>query len=300
MNNWNLKDKRVIAYDAIYGSDIFNQLPPKKVEKVYNYYDNIYNDFNNYHNLQQRKENNKYINKKQFKKNPSSPNFKTTYNQSYIYNNNMNLEKNNKENEKIQINNISQKEINNCRKRNIDSLKSNIFNDKIKEKQNQMFNSNKTINNIWNTNLDWRNAKSELVFYNKNNNYNKNKIEDLKKEKIKNFYKNKNIMNHQFKINDSKNIDMIQIKKDLENEGIHLFNMEYKSNFLNGHKDQSVTFKIRENSPNEFRKKLDNYINNEELNLLNIHNYKVDINPKKYYQGNQKNCKYKKESKIKE
>ena len=107
-------------------------------------------------------------------------------------------------------------------------------------------------------------------------------------------------MNHQFKINDSKNIDMIQIKKDLENEGIHLFNMEYKSNFLNGHKDQSVTFKIRENSPNEFRKKLDNYINNEELNLLNIHNYKVDINPKKYYQGNQKNCKYKKESKIKE
>ena len=300
MNNWNLKDKRVIAYDAIYGSDIFNQLPPKKVEKVYNYYDNIYNDFNNYHNLQQRKENNKYINKKQFKKNPSSPNFKTTYNQSYIYNNNMNLEKNNKENEKIQINNISQKEINNCRKRNIDSLKSNIFNDKMKEKQNKKFNSNKTINNIWNTNLDWRNAKSELVFYNKNNNYNKNKIEDLKKEKIKNFYKNKNIMNHQFKINDSKNIDMIQIKKDLENEGIHLFNMEYKSNFLNGHKDQSVTFKIRENSPNEFRKKLDNYINNEELNLLNIHNYKVDINPKKYYQGNQKNCKYKKESKIKE
>jgi hypothetical protein len=300
MNNWNLKDKRVIAYDAIYGSDIFNQLPPKKVEKVYNYYDNIYNDFNNYHNLQQRKENNKYINKKQFKKNPSSPNFKTTYNQSYIYNNNMNLEKNNKENEKIQINNISQKEINNCRKRNIDSLKSNIFNDKIKEKQNKKFNSNKSINNIWNTNLDWRNAKSELVFYNKNNNYNKNKIEDLKKEKIKNFYKNKNIMNHQFKINDSKNIDMIQIKKDLENEGIHLFNMEYKSNFLNGHKDQSVTFKIRENSPNEFRKKLENYINNEELNLLNIHNYKVDINPKKYYQGNQKNCKYKKESKIKE
>jgi hypothetical protein len=299
MNNWNLKDKRVIAYDAIYGSDIFNQLPPKKVEKVYNYYDNIYNDFNNYHNLQQRKENNKYINKKQFKKNPSSPNFKTTYNQSFIYNNNMNLEKNNKENEKIQINNISQKEINNCRKRNIDSLKSNIFNDKIKEKQNKKFNSNKTINNIWNTNLDWRNAKSELVFYNKNNNYNKNKIEDLKKEKIKNFYKNKNIMNHQFKINDSKNIDMIQIKKDLENEGIHLFNMEYKSNFLNGHKDQSVTFKIRENSPNEFRKKLDNYINNEELNLLNIQNYK-DINPKKYYQGNQKNCKYKKESKIKE
>ncbi len=300
MNNWNLKDKRVIAYDAIYGSDIFNQLPPKKVEKVYNYYDNIYNDFNNYHNLQKRKDNNKYINKKQFKKNPSSPNFKTTYNQSYIYNNNMNLEKNNKENEKININNISHKEINNCRKRNIDSLKSNIFNDKIKEKQNKIFNSNKTINNIWNTNLDWRNAKSELVFYNKNNNYNKNKIEDLKKEKIKNFYKNKNIMNHQFKINDSKNIDMIQIKKDLENEGIHLFNMEYKSNFLNGHKDQSVTFKIRENSPNEFRKKLDNYINNEELNLLNIHNYKVDINPKKYYQGNQKNCKYKKESKIKE
>ena len=197
MNNWNLKDKRVIAYDAIYGSDIFNQLPPKKVEKVYNYYDNIYNDFNNYHNLQQRKENNKYINKKQFKKNPSSPNFKTTYNQSYIYNNNMNLEKNNKENQKIHINNnISQKKINNCRKINIDSLKSNIFNDKIKEKQNQMFNSNKTINNIWNTNLDWRNAKSELIFYNDNlypqyDNSSNNRINELKREKLRQFYNNK-------------------------------------------------------------------------------------------------------------
>ena len=46
-------DKRIKAYNAIYGSDIFNQLPDKKVEKVnYNYYDDNYNDFKNHYNLQ--------------------------------------------------------------------------------------------------------------------------------------------------------------------------------------------------------------------------------------------------------
>jgi len=296
-------DKRFKVYNAIYGSDIFNQLPDKKVEKVnYNYYDDNYNDFKNYHNLQNYVNNN--IKKKVvFQRNSSSPNFKTVHTQSFNNNKKNHFEK------VLNNNNISKKENltqNNCRKSKIDSLKSNIFNDKLKEKQNKKIDNSYKIgfNNNWNTNLDWRNAKSELVFYNNNHypqydNSSNNKINDLKKEKIKNFYKNKNIMNHQYKINNSNHIDMIKVKKDFENNGMHLFDVEFKSNFLNGHKDQSISFKFRENDPNEFRKKLNSYINNQDLNLINIKNYKVDINPKRYFQGNQKDCHYIKESKIK-
>ena len=195
-------DKRFKVYNAIYGSDIFNQLPDKKVEKVnYNYYDDNYNDFKNYHNLQNYVNNN--IKKKVvFQRNSSSPNFKTVHTQSFNNNKKNHFEK------VLNNNNISKKENltqNNCRKSKIDSLKSNIFNDKLKEKQNKKIDNSYKIgfNNNWNTNLDWRNAKSELVFYNDNHypqydNSSNNKITELKKEKIKNFYKNKNIMNHQY------------------------------------------------------------------------------------------------------
>ena len=50
------------------------------------------------------------------------------------------------------------------------------------------------LHNDWNTNLDWRNAKSELIFYNDNQypQYDKssnNKLSTNKREKIINFYK---------------------------------------------------------------------------------------------------------------
>ena len=71
-----------------------------------------------------------------------------------------------------------------------------LSNDKVKEKQNNKIdNSYKMIlHNDWNTNLDWRNAKSELIFYNCNqfpqyDNSSNNKISTIKRDKIINFYK---------------------------------------------------------------------------------------------------------------
>ena len=60
----------------------------------------------------------------------------------------------------------------NSRKQKIEFLKSNIFCDRDKYNQNSNLKDNfnpKNINhNNWYTNLDWRNNKSELIFY-KNN-----------------------------------------------------------------------------------------------------------------------------------
>ena len=60
----------------------------------------------------------------------------------------------------------------NSRKQKIEFLKSNIFYDKDKYNQNNNLKDNfdpKNINhNNWYTNLDWRNNKSELIFYKDN------------------------------------------------------------------------------------------------------------------------------------
>ena len=60
----------------------------------------------------------------------------------------------------------------NSKKQKIEFLKSNIFCDRDKYKQNSNLKDNfdpKNINhNKWYTNLDWRNNKSELVFYKDN------------------------------------------------------------------------------------------------------------------------------------
>ena len=60
----------------------------------------------------------------------------------------------------------------NSRKQKIEFLKSNIFYDRDKYNQNNNLKDNfdpKNINhNNWYTNLDWRNNKSELIFYKDN------------------------------------------------------------------------------------------------------------------------------------
>ena len=60
----------------------------------------------------------------------------------------------------------------NSRKQKIEFLKSNIFYDRDKFKQNNYLRDNfdpKSINhNNWYTKLDWRNDKSELIFYKDN------------------------------------------------------------------------------------------------------------------------------------
>ena len=102
------------------------------------------------------------INKERYGFNP----YKTTYNSSFM---------------PIKINgNIlvgNDKELGtgvayNSRKQKIEALKSNIFCDRDKYNQNSNLRDNfnpKNINhNNWFTNLDWRNNKSELIFY-KNN-----------------------------------------------------------------------------------------------------------------------------------
>ena len=197
--NKNEYGNRIKVYNAIYGSDIFNQLPPKKEEKItYNYYDDNYNDFKNNKSLKDNIKNiTKYKNKKKkFNKNSSSPNFfKTTYEENFS----------NKSDERFFNQNIKRNIYQNeipkeyySRRNKIESLKSNIFNDREKQKQNKKIdNSYKVIiHNDWNTNLDWRNAKSELIFYNDNlypqyDNSSNNRINELKREKMRKFYHNK-------------------------------------------------------------------------------------------------------------
>ena len=167
-------------YEPIYGSDIFNQLPskhkkPKDIYDNFKKYDLSYEGFKEQEYLYTPKsysiksKDNKYNKNNNFNDENSDNNFnpfKTTYNSSYkpIY---------------IRPNNIVgvNKDIGtgvayNSRKRKIDFLKSNIFCDEDKYKQNTGLTDNfdpKLINhNNWYNNLDWRYNKSELVFYKQN------------------------------------------------------------------------------------------------------------------------------------
>ena len=166
-------------YEPIRGSDIFCELPPKQEKYIPDY--QIRRKYENYYNSKQTEEKlnkNKFIknksyskinknkvydiNKERFGFNP----YKTTYNSSFVPI---------KINENVLVGN--DKELGtgvayNSRKQKIEFLKSNIFCDKEKYNQNNYLSDNfnpKNINhNNWYTNLDWRNNKSELIFY-KNN-----------------------------------------------------------------------------------------------------------------------------------
>ena len=92
--------------------------------------------------------------------------YKTTYNSSYMPI---------KINENVLVGNdreLGTGVAYNSRKQKIEFLKSNIFCDKDKYNQNSNlcdnFNPKNINHNNWYTNLDWRNNKSELIFY-KNN-----------------------------------------------------------------------------------------------------------------------------------
>ena len=166
-------------YEPIRGSDIFCELPPKQEKYIPDYqirrkYENNYNSKQTEEKLNKNKfvKNQSYskinknkvydINKERFGFNP----YKTTYNSSFVPI---------KINENVLVGN--DKELGtgvayNSRKQKIEFLKSNIFCDKEKYNMNNYLSDNfnpKNINhNNWYTNLDWRNNKSELIFY-KNN-----------------------------------------------------------------------------------------------------------------------------------
>ena len=166
-------------YEKIRGSDIFCELPPKNEKYAPDYeirrkYEIYYKKKQNEENFENNKiknykscikidKNNIYdIKKEKYEYNP----YKTTYKSSFMPI---------KINENIIVGN--DKELGtgvayNSRKQKIEFLKSNIFCDKDKYNQNTNLKDNfnpKNINhNNWYTNLDWRNNKSELIFY-KNN-----------------------------------------------------------------------------------------------------------------------------------
>ena len=184
--SYNSVDKRYSynpIYEPIRGSDIFCELPPKydkyvpeyEVRRKYEIYYNKKQNEENYEkniNNKNRNKNKSYnkinknkvydINKEKYEYNP----YKTTYKSSFIPI---------KINENILVGNdkmLGTGVAYNSRKQKIEFLKSNIFCDKDKYNQNTNLEDNfnpKNINhNNWYTNLDWRNNKSELIFY-KNN-----------------------------------------------------------------------------------------------------------------------------------
>ena len=184
--SYNSVDKRYSynpRYEPIRGSDIFCELPPKYDKYVPEYemrrkYEIYYNKKQNEENYEKninnknRNKNKSYnkinknkvydINKEKYEYNP----YKTTYKSSFIPI---------KINENILVGNdkmLGTGVAYNSRKQKIEFLKSNIFCDKDKYNQNTNLKDNfnpKNINhNSWYTNLDWRNNKSELIFY-KNN-----------------------------------------------------------------------------------------------------------------------------------
>ena len=177
------------TYEPIRGSDIFCELPPKKEifkpdyqnERKYEIYYGKKKEEEKYmpQNLKNNKSyssmkilNNRIqnipkskvydINSIRYSFNP----YKTTYNASFLPNkiNSDTLVGNNKY--------IGTGVAYNSRKQKIEFLKSNIFCERDKYNQNIYLRDNfdpKNINhNNWYTNLDWRNNKSELIFY-KNN-----------------------------------------------------------------------------------------------------------------------------------
>ena len=189
-NSYNINNKRINKnidkrysynprYEPIRGSDIFCELPPKNEKYIPDYeirrnYETFYKKKQNEENL----ENNRIIKNKSYNKisknkvyditkekleyNP----YRTTYNSNFMpikINENV-LVGNNKE--------LGTGVAYNSRKQKIEFLKSNIFCDKDKYNQNSNlkdnFNPRNINHNNWYTNLDWRNNKSELIFY-KNN-----------------------------------------------------------------------------------------------------------------------------------
>ena len=189
-NTYNINTKRTYKnidkrysynprYEPIRGSDIFCELPPKNEKYIPDYeirrnYETFYKKKYNEENLENNRINknkscnkttkNKIydINKEKFEYNP----YRTTYNSTFMpikINENV-LVGNNKE--------LGTGVAYNSRKQKIEFLKSNIFCDKDKYNQNDNlkdnFNPRNINHNNWYTNLDWRNNKSELIFY-KNN-----------------------------------------------------------------------------------------------------------------------------------
>ena len=189
-NSYNINNKRTYKnidkrysynprYEPIRGSDIFCELPPKNEKYIPDYeirrnYETFYKKKQNEENLENNRiiKNKSYnkinknkvydITKEKFEYNP----YRTTYNSTFMpikINENV-LVGNNKE--------LGTGVAYNSRKQKIEFLKSNIFCDKDKYNQNSNlkdnFNPRNINHNNWYTNLDWRNNKSELIFY-KNN-----------------------------------------------------------------------------------------------------------------------------------
>ena len=189
-NSYNINNKRSYKnidkrysynprYEPIRGSDIFCELPPKNEKYIPDYeirrnYETFYKKKQNEENLENNRiiKNKSYnkinknkvydITKEKFEYNP----YRTTYNSTFMpikINENV-LVGNNKE--------LGTGVAYNSRKQKIEFLKSNIFCDKDKYNQNSNlkdnFNPRNINHNNWYTNLDWRNNKSELIFY-KNN-----------------------------------------------------------------------------------------------------------------------------------
>ena len=185
-NSYNISNKRIDKrysynprYEPIRGSDIFCELPPKNEKYIPDYeirrnYETFYKKKQNEENLENNRiiKNKSYnkinknkvydITKEKFEYNP----YRTTYNSTFMpikINENV-LVGNNKE--------LGTGVAYNSRKQKIEFLKSNIFCDKDKYNQNSNlkdnFNPRNINHNNWYTNLDWRNNKSELIFY-KNN-----------------------------------------------------------------------------------------------------------------------------------
>ena len=191
-------DKRFIyspTYEPILGSDIFYDLPPKKkifepdyiTERKYEVYcekkhieENLKPQklkYNKSYSAMRLYKNNNYnynkdemipknkvynINNLRYSYNP----YKTTYNACFMPTkiSSDTLVGNNKY--------LGTGVAYNSRKQKIEFLKSNIFCDRDKYNQNSYLKDNfdpKNINhNNWYTNLDWRNNKSELIFYKDN------------------------------------------------------------------------------------------------------------------------------------
>jgi hypothetical protein len=224
-------NQRKTAYNAIFGSDIFNQLPSKKQTPICNN-----NNNNNYYEHPSLSSN-------QMKVSLSSSNF---HNERPFSSNHYNYNKANihpldgvrtnyskmlSEFYNVSINNNAKQNSNKnendfkChRKKNsamgtlhnelmesqpfkyptqtnrIESLKSNIFNDISKEKQNKENNSNfvNIKHNNWNTNLDWKNSKSELVFLQHKPNIHSVNNTKINCKDFKDYYNKKNNNDYQY------------------------------------------------------------------------------------------------------
>ena len=197
-NQKKIINKRFIynaTYEPIHGSDIFNELPPKNekfkpdyqnIRKYEIYYDKQHleeklnprklKNINKSHSTLGFNKNNRHQNKNDLNTMNNVYNinnlrysfepYNTTYNASYlpIDITSDRLVGNNKY--------LGTGVAYNSRKQKIEFLKSNIFYDRNKYNQNSNMRDNfdpKNINhNNWYTNLDWRNNKSELIFYKDN------------------------------------------------------------------------------------------------------------------------------------